>query len=110
MCGFVSNGNATPEVLEFIRPYVSLYKVDLKGFRDAHYRELGGKLKNIVDTIERLHAMGFWLEIVTLLIPGSTTIPAELRDLDAFLVVGLAGHPVARHRVPRRLQDDRIAR
>jgi pyruvate formate lyase activating enzyme len=36
-----SNGNATAEVLEYIRPYVSLYKVDLKGFTDARYRELG---------------------------------------------------------------------
>jgi pyruvate formate lyase activating enzyme len=86
VCGFVSNGNATPEVLEYIRPYVSLYKVDLKGFRDAHYRELGGKLANIVETIGRLHAMGFWLEIVTLLIPGFNDDPGELRDLTRFLV------------------------
>jgi pyruvate formate lyase activating enzyme len=86
VCGFVSNGNATPEVLEYIRPYVSLYKVDLKGFRDAHYRALGGKLASIVDTIGRLHAMGFWLEIVTLLIPGFNDDPAELRDLTRFLV------------------------
>ncbi len=86
VCGFVSNGNATPEVLEFIRPYVSLYKVDLKGFKDAHYRELGGKLKSVVDTIERLHAMGFWVEIVTLLVPGFNDDPFELRDLTKFLV------------------------
>jgi pyruvate formate lyase activating enzyme len=86
VCGFVSNGNATPEVLEFIRPYVSLYKVDLKGFKDAHYRELGGKLVSVVDTIKRVHAMGFWVEVVTLLIPGVNDDPAELRDLTQFLV------------------------
>jgi len=86
VCGFVSNGNATPEVLEFIRPYVSLYKVDLKGFSDAHYRELGGKLVSILDTVERLHAMGFWIEIVTLLIPGFNDDPGELRDMAKFLV------------------------
>jgi pyruvate formate lyase activating enzyme len=86
VCGFVSNGNGTPEVLEFILPYVSLYKVDLKGFRDARYRELGGKLQSVVDTIKRLHAMGFWIEIVTLLIPGVNDDPAELRDLTRFLV------------------------
>jgi len=85
VCGFVSNGNATPEVLEFIRPTVSLYKVDLKGFRDAHYRELGGKLGNVTDTIRRLHAMGFWVEIVTLLIPGFNDDPVELADLTRFL-------------------------
>jgi pyruvate formate lyase activating enzyme len=85
VCGFVSNGNATPEVLEFIRPYVSLYKVDLKGFRDARYRELGGKLQSVVDTIKRAHAMGFWVEIVTLLIPGINDDPGELHDLARFL-------------------------
>ena len=52
------------------RPWVDLYKVDLKSFDDRHYRELGGTLQPILDTIRRLHAMGIWLEIVTLLIPG----------------------------------------
>jgi pyruvate formate lyase activating enzyme len=86
VCGFVSNGNATPEVLEFIRPYVSLFKVDLKGFKDARYRELGGKLSSVVDTIKRLHSMGFWVEVVTLLIPGINDDPSELRELARFLV------------------------
>jgi pyruvate formate lyase activating enzyme len=84
-CGFVSNGNGTPEVLEFLRPYVDLYKVDLKGFRDAHYRELGGKLGNVLDTIARLHALGFWVEIVTLLVPGFNDDEGEIRDLVRFL-------------------------
>ncbi len=34
VCSYVSNGNGTPEVLDYIRPWVSLYKVDLKSFRD----------------------------------------------------------------------------
>ena len=44
MTGFVSNGNGTPQVLEYLRPWVDLYKVDLKSFDDRHYRELGGRL------------------------------------------------------------------
>jgi pyruvate formate lyase activating enzyme len=68
--GYVSNGNGTPQVLEYIRPWVDLYKVDLKSFDDRHYRELGGRIGPILDTIRRLHAMAFWVEIVTLLIPG----------------------------------------
>ena len=32
--GYVSNGNATPQVLEYLRPWVDLYKVDLKSFDD----------------------------------------------------------------------------
>src|SRR3974377_735573 len=42
MTGFVSNGNATPRVLEYIRPWTDLYKVDLKSFNDREYRQLGG--------------------------------------------------------------------
>jgi pyruvate formate lyase activating enzyme len=82
---YVSNGNGTPEVLEYIRPWVDLYKVDLKGFQDRNYRKLGGVLKNVLDTIERLYTMGFWLEIVTLIIPGFNDSTEELRDIARFL-------------------------
>jgi pyruvate formate lyase activating enzyme len=83
--GYVSNGNGTPEVLEYLRPLVDLYKVDLKSFDDRHYRQLGGRLAPILDTIRRLHAMGFWVEIVTLLIPGFNDSRDELQRLTAFL-------------------------
>ena len=69
MTGFVSNGNGTPQVLEYIRPHIDLYKVDLKSFNDRRYRELGGRLEPILDTIRQLHAAGVWVEIVTLLDP-----------------------------------------
>ncbi len=83
--GFVSNGNGTPEVLEYLRPWVDLYKVDLKSFDDRHYRQLGGRLAPILDTIRRLHAMGFWVEIVTLLIPGFNDSPDEIARLTDFI-------------------------
>jgi pyruvate formate lyase activating enzyme len=83
--GYVSNGNGTPEVLEYLRPWVDLYKVDLKSFDDRHYRQLGGRLAPILDTIRRLHAMGFWLEIVTLLIPGFNDSPREVTALAEFI-------------------------
>src|SRR5512147_2659982 len=40
-CAFVSNGNATPEALRYLRPYLSAYKVDLKSMQDKNYRKLG---------------------------------------------------------------------
>jgi pyruvate formate lyase activating enzyme len=83
--GFVSNGNGTPEVLEYLRPWLDLYKVDLKSFDDRRYRELGGRLQPILDTIVRLHASGIWLEVVTLLIPGFNDDPAELAALTRFV-------------------------
>jgi len=86
VCSYVSNGNGTPEVLDYIRPWVSLYKVDLKSFRDRHYRELGGTLERVLWTIRALHEKGFWVEIVTLLVPGFNDSDEELTDIARFLV------------------------
>src|SRR5512143_2653551 len=85
MTAYVSNGNATPRVLEYLRPWLDLYKVDLKSFDDRHYRQLGGRIQPILDTIRRLHAMGFWVEIVTLLIPGFNDSRDEIARLTTFL-------------------------
>jgi len=85
LTGFVSNGNATPQVLEFLRPWIDLYKVDLKSFDDRHYHELGGRIGPILDSIRRIYQMGFWLEIVTLLIPGFNDSADELRRLTEFV-------------------------
>jgi pyruvate formate lyase activating enzyme len=83
--GFVSNGNATPQVLEFLRPWLDLYKVDLKSFDDRHYHELGGRIAPILDSIRRIHESGLWLEVVTLLIPGFNDDADELRRLTEFV-------------------------
>jgi pyruvate formate lyase activating enzyme len=83
--GFVSNGNGTTRVLEFLRPHIDLYKVDLKSFDDRRYRELGGRLQPILDTIQWLHGAGIWVEIVTLLIPGFNDSAHELGGLTRFL-------------------------
>lgn len=85
VCGFVSNGNATPEVLEYIRPHVELYKIDLKTFSDRQYRKLGGTLASVLDTIRLTHAMGFWVEIVTLVVPGFNDSDDELRRIADFI-------------------------
>jgi pyruvate formate lyase activating enzyme len=85
MTGFVSNGNGTPEVLEYLRPWIDLYKVDLKSFDDRHYHELGGRIGPILDTIRRLHEMGVWVELVTLLIPGFNDSEKELSGLTEFI-------------------------
>jgi pyruvate formate lyase activating enzyme len=82
---FVSNGNATEEVLEYLRPWVSLFKVDLKGFRDRPYRDLGATLERVTSTIRALHEKGFWIEVVTLVVPGHNDSPEELRDAAGFL-------------------------
>jgi pyruvate formate lyase activating enzyme len=86
LTSYVSNGNATREVLEFIRPWVDLYKVDLKCFNDKVYRKnIGGTLAPVLESLERLKAMGFWLEVVTLVVPGLNDSEKELTDLARFL-------------------------
>jgi pyruvate formate lyase activating enzyme len=82
---FVSNGNATPRVLEYLRPWIDYYKVDLKSFGDAHYRKLGGRIEPILRTIRQLHEMGVWLEVVTLVIPGFNDSADELKRAAEFL-------------------------
>ncbi len=83
--GFVSNGHATPEVLAYLRPVTDLYKVDLKSFREASYRSLGGRLQAVLDSIVELHRLGFWVEVVTLVVPGFNDDDAELADIAGFL-------------------------
>jgi pyruvate formate lyase activating enzyme len=86
LTGFVSNGNATREALEFLRPHLDLYKVDLKGFDDAKYRRvLGGPLKPVLETIERAKAMGFWVEVVTLVVPGFNDEERQLVGIADFI-------------------------
>ncbi|HSB80681.1 MAG TPA: AmmeMemoRadiSam system radical SAM enzyme [Candidatus Methylomirabilis sp.] len=82
---YVSNGNATPEVLDYLRPWLDLYKVDLKGFDDKHYRKLGGKLQTVLETIPRLVDKGFWVEIVTLIVPEWNDSDEELQGIARFL-------------------------
>ncbi|HEY9164929.1 MAG TPA: AmmeMemoRadiSam system radical SAM enzyme [Candidatus Kryptonia bacterium] len=97
---YVSNGNATPEVIEYIKPYVNLYKVDLKGFDDRRYRQLGGRLQVVLDAIRLLKEKNFWVEVVTLVVPGFNDSETELRSIASFIAsvsVDIPWHVTAFH-------------
>ena len=85
LTGFVSNGNATRAVLEYIRPWTDCYKIDLKTMSDRNYRQLGTTLAHVLDGVRMVHELGFWLEIVTLVVPGFNDSAAELRDAAQFI-------------------------
>lgn len=109
MTGFVSNGNATPQVLEYLRPWVDLYKVDLKSFNDRNYRKLGGRIQPILDSLRRIHQMGFWLEVVTLVVPGFNDSDEELGQMAGFLAGisrDIPWHVIAFHKDYKMLDPD----
>ena len=84
-CVYISNGNVTPEVLDYIQPYLVGYKIDLKSMRDKPYRQLGTVLNNVLDGIRQVHARGLWTEIVTLVVPGFNDSNEELWDAARFI-------------------------
>ncbi|MBI4233060.1 MAG: hypothetical protein HY686_01310, partial [Chloroflexi bacterium] len=67
------------------RPWVDCYKVDLKAMSDRSYRKLGGVLGRVLDTVRMAFEMGFWLEVVTLVVPGFNDSKEELRAASRFL-------------------------
>jgi pyruvate formate lyase activating enzyme len=84
-CVYVSNGNATPEVLHYLRPYLNGYKIDLKTMQDRQYRQLGGVLQNVLDSIRLAYELGLWVEIVTLVVPGFNDSTEELMEAARFI-------------------------
>ena len=82
---YVSNGNGTVEALDYLTPWIDLYKVDLKAFTQKSYARMGGILQRVLDTILSLHRRKIWVEIVTLVIPGMNDSAEELTDIAQFI-------------------------
>ncbi len=83
---YVTNGYMTAEMLETFQPYLDAANVDLKAFRDETCRRyVGIRLQPVLDSLKRMKALGIWLEVTTLVIPGINDDPAELRDAAQFV-------------------------
>lgn len=83
---FVSNGYATPEAASHLRPVLDFWKVDLKCFNDANYRKVcGAELPKVLDGLKLILAAGFFVEVVTLVIPGFNDSDAEIGAMADFL-------------------------
>ncbi|HOW88945.1 MAG TPA: radical SAM protein, partial [Elusimicrobiales bacterium] len=84
--GFVSNAYASAEALEYIKPHVRIYKADLKTFSAGNYSDvIGGSLEGVLKGIEAVCAGGFWLEIVTLFIPGFNDSRKEMEEIAGYI-------------------------
>jgi len=82
----VSDGNTTPEALAYLRPVTDVFRVDLKGFLPEHYKALGGRLEPVLEAIAEARRLGYWVEVVTLVVPGFNDDEAGLRGLARKLV------------------------
>jgi len=83
---FVTNGFATPEAVEQMAGWLDAANVDLKSWQDSFYRKAcKARLEPVKETIRRMHAMGIWVEVTTLLVPGQNDAPDDLRGIAEFL-------------------------
>ena len=88
---FVTNGYMTREALEMIAPVLDAANVDLKAFNRKYYTEVcGAKLEHVQETLRNMKAMGVFVEVTTLVVPGLNDDPAELKALAEFLVRDLS--------------------
>jgi pyruvate formate lyase activating enzyme len=82
----ISNGYVQEAPLADLCREIAAYKVDLKGFDPAFFKDhCGGKLEAVLDTLRRLRKSGTWCEIVALVIPTLNDSPPEVRSLARFV-------------------------
>lgn len=82
----VSNGFMSGDCLTALSRRIDAANVDLKAFRDDFYREYcGGRLQPVLDNLKAIKALGWWLEVTTLVIPGVNDSAGELGAIAAFI-------------------------
>lgn len=83
---FVSNGFMTEPSAKALAEVIDADNIDLKSFRDDHYRKVcKARLQPVLDTIVRLKQLGVWVEVTTLVIPGLNDATEELTDIAQFI-------------------------
>lgn len=82
----VSNGFMSRECLAELGPLIDAANIDLKAMRGAFYADVcQARLKPVLANLKAIRALGWWLEVTTLVIPGLNDSDEELGDLAAFL-------------------------
>ncbi|MDD8013233.1 MAG: AmmeMemoRadiSam system radical SAM enzyme [Acidobacteriota bacterium] len=83
----VSNGYMTAKALSLLGPFLDGANIDLKSFSDGFYKKYcSARLQPVLETISAMKAMGIWLEVTTLLIPGLNDDRREISELISFLL------------------------
>jgi pyruvate formate lyase activating enzyme len=83
---FVTNGYMTKETLAAIHPHLDAANVDLKAFSNEFYNKYcGAKIEKVKETLIEMKALGIFIEVTTLIIPGLNDDREELKKLAEFL-------------------------
>jgi pyruvate formate lyase activating enzyme len=80
----VTNGYVNETPLLRLLPYIDAMNIDVKGFTEEWYRQLGGCLATVKRTVElcvpRCH-----VEVTTLIVPGENDGEGEMEQLSSWL-------------------------
>ncbi|MGB7060955.1 MAG: AmmeMemoRadiSam system radical SAM enzyme [Candidatus Zixiibacteriota bacterium] len=88
LTNYVTNGFITPEALDMIGPYLDAFRVDIKGFSDACYKNICHveNFKGILDVTKRAkEKWGMWVEIVTNVTPGYNDDETQFRGIASWI-------------------------
>lgn len=83
---FVSNGYGSEESLLKMKNLLDGINIDLKSFSHEYYRKVcGADIEPVLANIKRVHSMGVWVEVTTLLVPGQNDSPREMESIAGFI-------------------------
>jgi pyruvate formate lyase activating enzyme len=81
----VSDGHSTPEALRYLREDTDVFRVDLKASTETAYKRLGGRMQPVLDSIALARELGYWVEVVTLVVPGLNQEQAAVARIGALV-------------------------
>lgn len=88
---YVTNGFISEKAFDMIKPFLDVYRVDIKGFSDRTYRKIGHieKFKGILEITKKAKEYGMHVEVVTNIIPGFNDNEKELRGIASWIKANL---------------------
>lgn len=89
----ISNGFIQEKPLKDLCQLLDAIKVDLKSFSQKFYTDItGGKLKDVLHSLQVIRHEGVWLEIVVLIVPTLNDGEMEIRRMAQWIKKNLGAH------------------
>ncbi|MCL1913707.1 MAG: AmmeMemoRadiSam system radical SAM enzyme [Eubacteriaceae bacterium] len=80
----VTNGYVSEEPFEQILPYIDAMNIDLKGFSEGYYKQLGGSLDPVLRSIELAHKQAH-VELTCLIVPDENSSEEHMGELASWV-------------------------